>query len=151
MQTFTDTPDLYVEQLPEDRIAPIESLRQVIKENLPPGFVEAMSYGMIGYVVPHSLYPAGYHCDTKLPLPFMSIASQKNFVAVYHMGMYADQQLMDWFTTEFAKQAKGKLDMGKSCVRFKKPAEIPFQLIGELAGKMTVQDWIALYEKGLKR
>ena len=151
MQNFTDTPDQYVEQLPEDRIAPIETLRKVIKENLPPGFVEAMSYGMIGYVVPHSLYPAGYHCDPKLPLPFMSIASQKNFVAVYHMGMYADPVLLEWFTTEFAKRAKGKLDMGKSCVRFKKPAEIPFQLIGELAGKMSVEDWVALYEKGLKR
>ncbi len=151
MQYFTATPDQYVAQLPEDRIAPIETLRQVIKENLPPGFEETMSYGMIGYVVPHSLYPSGYHCDPKLPLPFMSIASQKNFVAVYHMGIYADQQLMDWFVAEYPKFAKGKLDMGKSCIRFKKPAEIPFQLIGKLAGKMTVEDWVQVYEKGLKR
>ncbi len=150
MQIFANSPDHYVSQLPEDRIAPIEQLRTVIKENLPPGFEEAMSYGMIGYVVPHSLYPAGYHCDPKLPLPFLSIASQKNFVAVYHMGIYADPVLLDWFTTEYPNHAKGKLDMGKSCLRFKKPAEIPFQLIGELAGKMTVEDWIALYKKAFK-
>jgi uncharacterized protein YdhG (YjbR/CyaY superfamily) len=151
MQTFTATPDQYVAQLPDDRKEAITALRQAIKENLPPGFEETMSYGMISYVVPHSLYPSGYHCDTKLPLPFLSIASQKNFVAVYHMGMYADPVLLDWFTTEYAKRVKGKLDMGKSCIRFKKPNEIPVELIGELAGKMTVQDWIGLYEKGLKR
>lgn len=151
MQINTDTPDQYVAQLPDDRKEAINALRQTIQENLPPGFEEAMSYGMIGYVVPHSLYPAGYHCDPKLPLPFLSIASQKNFVAVYHMGMYADPVLLDWFTTEYAKRVKGKLDMGKSCVRFKKPQEIPVGLIGELASKMTVEDWIALYKKAFNR
>ncbi|HRF40631.1 MAG TPA: DUF1801 domain-containing protein [Saprospiraceae bacterium] len=151
MQIFTDTPDLYISHLPEDRIAPMEALREVIKSNLPPGFEETMSYGMIGYVVPHTLYPAGYHCDPKLPLPFMNIASQKNFVAVYHMGIYTLPELMDWFVTEYPKHAKGKLDMGKSCIRFKKPDQIPFQLIGELASKMTVEDWVRVYESGLKR
>jgi uncharacterized protein YdhG (YjbR/CyaY superfamily) len=150
MQIFTDTPDQYVAQLPDDRKEAITALRQAIKENLPPGFEETMSYGMIGYVVPHSLYPAGYHCDPKLPLPFLSIASQKNFVAIYHMGIYADPVLLDWFTAEYAKRVKGKLDMGKSCVRFKKPQEIPVGLIGELASKVTVEDWIALYKKAFK-
>lgn len=151
MQIFTDTPDLYISHLPEDRIAPMEALREVIKSNLPPGFEETMSYGMIGYVVPHTLYPAGYHCDPKLPLPFMNIASQKNFVAVYHMGIYILPELMDWFTTAYPQHAKGKLDMGKSCIRFKKPDQIPFQLIGELASKMTVKDWVRVYESRLKR
>lgn len=151
MQIFTDTPDLYISHLPEDRIAPMEALREVIKSNLPPGFEETMSYGVIGYVVPHTLYPAGYHCDPKLPLPFMSIASQKNFVAVYHIGIYALPELMNWFVTEYPKHAKGKLDMGKSCIRFKKPDQIPFQLIGELASKMTVEDWVRVYESSLKR
>lgn len=109
-----------------------------------------MSYGMLGYVVPHSLYPDGYHCDPKLPLPFMNIASQKNFIAVYHMGVYADPKLLKWFTTEYAKHSKLKLDMGKSCIRFKKVDEIPFKLFAELASKMTPRDWIALYEKNLK-
>lgn len=151
MQIFADTPDQYVAQLPDDRKVAINALRQTIMENLPPGFEEAVGYGMIGYVVPHSLYPAGYHCDPKQPLPFMGMASQKNFVAVYHMGIYADPTLLDWFTAEYAKRVKGKLDMGKSCIRFKKPHEIPLELIGDLAKQMTVEEWIALYEKGLKR
>jgi hypothetical protein len=106
---------------------------------------------MIGYVIPHTLYPAGYHCKPELPLPFLNIASQKNFIAVYHMGMYADKKLLDWFTAEFPKHSKAKLDMGKSCIRFKKPEQIPFELIGELASKMTVKEWIALYEKNYKK
>ena len=151
MQIFANTPDHYVSHLPEDRIAPIEALREAIKNTLPPGFEETMSYGMIGYVVPHALYPEGYHCDPKLPLPFMNIASQKNFVAVYHMGIYASPELMEWFTAAYPQHAKGKLDMGKSCIRFKKPDQIPFQLIGELASKMTVEDWVALYKSAFRR
>jgi hypothetical protein len=106
---------------------------------------------MIGYVVPHSVYPAGYHCDPKLPLPFMSIASQKNFIALYHMGIYADQNLLDWFVGEYSKIIKTKIDMGKSCIRFKKPEQIPYELIGELTKKMTSKEWIELYETKLKR
>ena len=102
---------------------------------------------MIGYVVPHSIYPAGYHCDPKLPLPFLGLASQKNNISFYHMGIYADPKLLDWFTKNYAKEVTSKLDMGKSCIRFKKPEQIPFKLIGELVSKMTVKDWIALYEK----
>lgn len=151
MQSKASSPEEYLETLPEERKKAIAELRKVIKKNLPKGFEEVMSYGMIGYVVPHSVYPPGYHCDTTLPLPFMNIASQKNFIALYHMGLYADAKFLDWFKKEFAKQNKTKLDMGKSCLRFKKPEYIPYTLIGQLASKMTPQKWIALYEKNIKR
>ena len=141
----------YLENISEDRKSAFDSLRKVILDNLPKGFHEEMSYGMIGYVVPHSIYPAGYHCNTKLPLPFVSIANQKNFIAFYHMGMYADKDLYDWFTSEYSKRCKFKLDMGKSCVRFKKMEDIPFDLIGALMQKMTLESWVKLYENNLKR
>lgn len=150
MQSKAATPEQYLNELPEDRQQPMRKLRQVITDNLPPDFTEAMSYGMLGYVVPHSVYPPGYHCDTKLPLPFMSIASQKNFIAVYHMGVYAIPELYEWFTTEYAKRVKGKLDMGKSCVRLKKIDQIPYDLFGELASKLTAQQWIDVYENAFK-
>jgi len=146
MQSKAAQPQEYIDSLPEDRKGAMTALRNSILTNLPSGFVEEMSYGMLGYVVPHSIYPAGYHCDPKLPLPFLSIASQKNFIAVYHMGMYADERLLNWFTGEFTSQSKTKLDMGKSCIRFKKVDQIPFALIGELASKMTPQQWIEMYE-----
>lgn len=151
MQIFTNTPDEYVAQLPDDRKEAIQALREVIVKNIPQGFEEQMSYGMIGYVVPHSLYPKGYHCDVKQPLPFLSIASQKNFIALYHMGIYADPQLLTWFVDEYPKHCKTKLDMGKSCIRFKKPEQIPFELIGALASKMTVDDWVQTYEQAFKK
>lgn len=140
--------DEYFENLPPDRKDPMIRLRSAILQNLPDGFEERLGYGMPGYVVPHSLYPAGYHCDPSLPLPFMGIASQKNFVALYHMGLYSDPELLDWFKHEYAGRVPTRLDMGKSCVRFKKMDRIPFDLIGELASKMTPQDWIARYEAG---
>lgn len=146
MQSKAQTPDEYFASLPADRKDAMIELRKVILKNIPKGFKETMSYGMIGYVVPHSTYPNGYHCDPKLPLPFLNIASQKNFIAVYHMGVYSDPKLLDWFVKEFPKHSKAKLDMGKSCIRFKKPEEIPFKLIGELVSKMTPKDWIELYE-----
>lgn len=136
----------YLENLPEERKEPIEKLRKIISENLPNGFEEQLSYGMIGYVVPKSIYPKGYHCTPELPLPFFSIASQKNSINLYHMGIYADEKLLLWFQEEFPKYSKKKLDMGKSCMRFKKPEDIPYELIGELARKMTPQDWIEKYE-----
>ena len=151
MKYEANSPTDYIAQLPEERQVAIKELRKVIKKNIPKGFKEVMSYGMIGYVVPHALYPDGYHCDPKLPLPFLNIASQKNFIAIYHMGVYADKKLLDWFTKEFPKHSKLKLDMGKSCIRFKKPDQIPFKLMGALAGKMTVADWIKIYEKNVKR
>ena len=150
MQSKATTPDEYLASLTEDRKKAMTELRKIILANLPKGFKEGMSYGMLGYCVPHELYPDGYHCDPKLPLPFMSVASQKNFIAVYHMGVYADPALLKWFTEEYAKHSKVKLDMGKSCIRFKKPEQIPFKLIGELASKITVKQWIDMYELAFK-
>jgi uncharacterized protein YdhG (YjbR/CyaY superfamily) len=146
MQRHTQTVDEYISQVPESQRAAVIQLRDVINQNIPEGFSEQMSYGMIGWVVPHSLYPKGYHCDPKLPLPFLNIAAQKNFIAVYHMGIYAKPDLLDWFTNEFPKYSKLKLDMGKSCIRFKNPDAIPYLLIGQLATKLTVTGWINLYE-----
>lgn len=151
MQSDVKTVDQYIDSQPEDRKLAMSQLRQVISDNLPEGFSEEMSYGMPGYVVPHTFYPAGYHCDPKLPLPFVSIASQKNFIALYHMGIYADQKLFEWFTAEYPKHSTAKLDMGKSCIRFKKPEQIPFELIGELMKKMTVTDWIGTYESAFRK
>lgn len=147
MQSDAKTPDEYQLSLPEERKEAIQELRKILKENLPKGFEEIIDYGMLGYVVPHTLYPHGYHCNPKKALPFIAIASQKNFIALYHMGIYADPQLYSWFITEYPKHAKGKLDMGKSCIRFKKTDDIPFDLIKSLATKMNVNQWIDLYEK----
>ena len=148
MQSKATTPKAYLDSLPADRKQAMTELRNVILKNLPKGFSEVMD-GMLVYVVPHSIFPAGYHCDPKQPLPFLGVASQKDFVALYHMGIYADPNLLKWFTTEYGKHSKAKLDMGKSCIRFKKLDLIPFKLIGELAGKMTPQDWIDCYQKNL--
>ena len=139
-----------MQELPEERQKVVQQLREVILNNLPEGFEEQMNYSMLGYVVPHSLYPDGYHCDTSLPLPFMNLASQKNFVAVYHMGIYSDKKLMDWFVAEFPKHCKRKLDMGKSCIRFKYMDDIPYTLIGELASKISTEEWIKVYETAIK-
>lgn len=151
MTSAAATVDAYIDELPEDRKATIEKLRKIIKKNLPKGFKEQMGYGMMGYSVPHTIYPDGYHCDPKLPLPFMGMASQKNSINIYHMGIYADPDLYKWFTEAHAKASKKKLDMGKSCIRYKKPEDIPFDLIGELCTKMTPQDWINLYEAKYKK
>ncbi|MDX1961196.1 MAG: DUF1801 domain-containing protein [Leptospiraceae bacterium] len=150
MQSKANTVEDYIKELPEDRKIVIQKLQKLIKKFLPKGFQEIMNYGMIGYVVPHKLYPDGYHCNPKDPLPFMNLASQKNFIAIYHMGLYADKKLLSWFTNEYSKVSKTKLDMGKSCIRFKKPEQIPFELIGELVSKVSVEDWVKLYEKEVK-
>ncbi|MCH1473239.1 MAG: DUF1801 domain-containing protein [Bacteroidia bacterium] len=150
MKYIANSPEEYIHQLPDERQDSFNKLRSTIVKHLPLGFEERMSYGMIGYVVPKSLYPAGYHCDPKLPLPFVNIASQKNFIALYHMGIYTDPELLQWFQTEYAQQCKYKLDMGKSCVRFKRMDDIPFDLIAELMGEMTPEDWINRYESAFK-
>jgi len=150
MQSKAKTVEEYLNELPEERKVPISTLRNSILHHLPKGFEEEMSYGMLGYVVPHTLYPGGYHCNPKLPLPFMNLASQKNFIALYHMGIYANPELLEWFTSEFPKHSSQKLDMGKGCIRFKKLDQIPVDLIGELAGKMSVEDWIDCYETQIK-
>lgn len=150
MKIEANSPEEYLSKLPDDRKTAMAKLRQTILDNIPEGFREEMSYGMIGFVVPHTIYPDGYHCSPELPLPFISIASQKNFVALYHMGIYADKELHDWFVGEYPKYVKTKLDMGKSCIRFKKVETIPYNLIAELCTKMTVQQWIDLYDKNIK-
>jgi uncharacterized protein YdhG (YjbR/CyaY superfamily) len=151
MTSTANTVEEYVENLPEDRKLAVNQLRKQIKKNLPKGFKEGMGYGMIGYVVPHAIYPKGYHCDPKQPLPFMNVASQKNFIAVYNMAMYANPELLKWFTDEYATRCTSKLDMGKSCIRFKKMEDIPYTLIGELASKITVEKWIELYENAFRK
>ncbi len=150
MEKYKNVQD-YINQLPEDKKEGFEKLRNCILKNLPKGFEECISYNMIGFVVPFSIYPNGYHCNTSLPLPFMSIAAQKNFVALYHMGIYADEKLLNWFVEEYPKHSKAKLDMGKSCIRFKKMDDIPLDLIGELVKKISVKDWITTYEKLYKK
>ena len=151
MQYKATSPDDYISQIPEERKGPMRQLRQVILDNLPNGIEETMSYGMIGYVVPNTIYPDGYHCTPELPLPFMNIASQKNFIAVYHSGVYAKKELHDWFVSEYPKHSNRKIDMGKSCIRFKKIDDIPYGLIGELTTKMTTQEWIDIYETHIKK
>lgn len=148
------TPSCAVRQILDavsaDRRDAFLRLHSTISKNLPSGFEAALSYGMLGYVVPHKLYPAGYHCKPAEPLPFVSLASQKNSINLYHMGIYLAPELLQWFVTEFPKHSSQKLDMGKSCIRFKKFDDIPYALIGELMQKMTVQQWIHLYESKLK-
>ncbi len=151
MQSKAATVEEYLSEIPADRREAFKKLRSVVKKNLPKGFKEVMCYGMIGYVVPHSKYPKGYHCNPEQPLPFINLASQKNFIAVYHMGLYGNPDLLQWFTKAYAKVNPKKPDMGKSCLRFKNPAEIPLDLIGELVSKVTPDEWIAWYEKLLKR
>ncbi len=140
----------YLKKVPKERIEYFKKLRKTILTSLPNGFDEQMNYGMIGYVVPHDIYPGGYHCDPKLPLPFANIASQKKFIGFYHMGIYANPGVLEWFVKEYPKHSDMKLDMGKSCVRFKKMDKIPYDLIGKLMRKMSVNDWIKLYEENIK-
>ena len=151
MISKASTPEQYLKEVPADRKEAIMKLRDTVVKNLPKGFKEAMGYGALGWVVPHDLYPPGYHCDPKQPLPFAGIASQKNFIAFYHMGIYAMPELYKWFVSEYQKQIPTKIDMGKSCIRFKKPEQIPYKLIGELIKKVSVKDWINCYETNLKK
>ena len=137
----------YLKELPPDRELCLSKLRATILKNIPKGFEEAMSYGMIGYVVPHSIFPDGYHCSPELPLPFITIASQKNFIALYHMGLYANPSLLQWFMIEYPQHSKSKIDVGKSCIRFKKLDQIPYDLLAELLKMISVKDWITLYQK----
>lgn len=151
MQIKSTSIEDYISQIPEDRQESFLKLFQTIDAHLPPGFQSNVSFGMVGWAVPLSTYPAGYHCTPGSALPFMNLASQKNFVALYHMGLYAKKELLDWFVEEFPKHSKKKLDIGKSCVRFKKKEDIPFDLIAELSEKMTVEEWINLYEINYKK
>ncbi len=147
MQSKATNPLDYLKEVPVERREAFSKLRETILKNLPKGFEERMTYGMIGYVVPHSIYPSGYNCDPKLPLGMINLASQKNFIALYHTGIYLQPELLKWFTTEYPKHTEVKLDMGKGCIRFKKPGDIPLKLIGELVKKVSVKEYIAAYEK----
>lgn len=151
MEKEVKTVTEYMDQLPAERKGVLQKLRKIITENLPEDFEETLSYGMIGYVVPHSIYPDGYHVTPQLPLPFINIASQKSHIALYHMALYADENLLNWFKEEYAKQANTKPDIGKSCIRFKKPEQIPFSLIGELVQQIDVQQWVQLYKTKIKK
>jgi hypothetical protein len=145
------TVESYLESLSEEQQKAVRHIRSAIKKNLPKGFSECIQYGMISYVVPLSFYSKGYHCDPTQPLPFLSVAAQKNAVSLYHMGMYADPALAEWFAKEYLKAVKKKPDMGKSCIRFKDPSTIPLALIGALVSKMKPSDWVKLYEKKFKK
>lgn len=151
MQISSQSIEDYISKIPEERQEVFKKLFDTINSNLPKGFEDTSNYGMIGWVVPMETYPAGYHCTANTPLPFINLASQKNFIALYHMGLYSKPELLDWFVAEYPKHSKKKLDMGKSCVRFKKPEDIPFELIAELSQKMTVEEWIAIYESQYKK
>lgn len=151
MKTPGTTVEDILANIPEERKEAFYKLHQTIVDHLPAGFEPGISYGGLGYVVPHRLYPAGYHCKPTEPLPFAGLASQKNSINFYHMGIYSDPDLMDWFLAEYPKHSSQKLDMGKSCIRFKKPEHIPYQLMGQLMEKMTAEQWIALYERMLKK
>ena len=151
MQYQATSAEDYISQVPEERQDALNQLRKVIKANLPTGFEEGIQYGMIGYFVPHYIYPDGYHCDPKTPLPFMSFASQKNSVNLYHSGIYAKKELHDWFVGEYPKHSKRQLDMGKSCIRFKKMDDLPFDLIGELVQNISCEEWISIYESAIKK
>ena len=141
----------YINSLAVDRKNPVTELINVIDKNIPTGFEKIMNYGMPSFVVPHSIYPDGYHCDTTLPLPFIGISNLKSSISLYHMGLYADSELLTWFESEYSKHSNTKLNMGESCIRFKKFNEIPYKLIGFLSTKMTVKDWIDIYEKNIKK
>lgn len=151
MKASGNTVEKILTNLPEDRAEAFKSLHNVIVQNLPEGFEAGISYGGLGYVVPHTVYPAGYHCKPIEPLPFAGLASQKSSINFYHMGIYSDPELLEWFVAEYPKHSKQKLDMGKSCIRFKKFDQIPNELIGELMQKMTVKQWVDLYESKLKK
>lgn len=150
MTIKANSPEEYLEKVPVERKEALSKLRETILANLPEGFEETMLYNMVAYVVPLSAYPNGYHVNPSTALPFINFASQKNFIALYHMGIYANEDLMKWFVNEYPKHCKTKLDMGKSCIRFKKVDALPFELIGELISKMSMQEWIDIYEENIK-
>ena len=145
MKNTAKTVDEYVKGLPEDRREAISAVRKVILKNLPKGYHECMSYGMIGYVVPHSVYPKGYHCNPKLPLPFVNLGSQKNHMALHLMCIYLDAETNQWFRKAWEKTGR-KLDGGKGCIRFKRLEDVPLEVVGQLIARIPVADYIALTE-----
>ncbi len=151
MSAKPETPDQYVDGLPEDRREAIQKIRQVLNENLPEGYVEEISYGMIGYVIPFSIYPDGYAVKPKVPLPLINLGNTKGHIALHHVGIYAVPGVAEWFQAEYPKHSKTKLDMGKGCIRFKRIDDIPYNLLGQLAQKIDVPTWIKTYETVVRR
>jgi hypothetical protein len=149
MQSKAANVEQYLAELSEDRREALQAIRQAILANLPPGYEEGMQYGMIGYFVPHSVYPPGYHCDPKQPLPFAALASQKNYISVYLMCVYGHREHERWFREAWAKTGK-KLDMGKSCVRFKRIDDVPLQVIGQAIRRVPAKKFIEYYESAVK-
>lgn len=147
----TTTVEEYIQSVAPDKKENLLKIREAILKNLPKGFVENVSYGMLSYEVPHSIYPDGYHCNPQQALPFVALAAQKNSINMYHMGIYANQDLLKWFQAEYIKECSGKLDMGKSCIRFKKTQDIPYKLIAQLIKKISVKQWISMYENAYKK
>ena len=145
MQSKATTVKQYLAELPVDRRAAIETVRQIILNNLDRAYEEGMQYGMIGYYVPHSIYPSGYHCDPRQPLPFACLASQKNYMSLYLGCVYGEHEIARWFVQTWAKTGK-KLDMGKSCVRFRKVEDLALDVIGEAIRRMPAKTFIAYYE-----
>jgi hypothetical protein len=141
MQSTAATVEEYLAELPEDRRAAMSAVRAVILANLPEGYAETMQYGMIGYVVPHSIYPPGYHCDPKQALPYAHLGSQKNYMSLYLMGVYMHEETSTWFREAWAATGK-KLDMGKSCVRFKKAEDLPLEVIGQVIARIPAERYI---------
>lgn len=139
----------YIDSVPNERKDAFERLVQVIRQNIDPKTQEELSYGMLGWVIPKTVYPAGYHVDPALPLPFIALANQKNYIALYHLGLYANQDELAWFTAEYAKTGY-KLDMGKSCIRFKNTSNIPFELIAALIKRSGVNTYIKNYTAAIK-
>jgi hypothetical protein len=145
MQSSATTVEQYLAELPDDRRQALQAVRRAILDNLPPGYEEGMQYGMIGYYVPHSVYPAGYHCDPKQPLPFAALASQKNHMSVYLMCVYGDTEHEAWFREAWLKTGK-KLNMGKSCVRFRKIEDVPLEVVGESIRRVSTEKLIEFYD-----
>ncbi len=144
-----ETPQKYIDNLPDERKEFVSGIRKVILDNIPAGFSEEISYGCIGYVVPLSKYPKGLHSNPGKPLPLINLASKKNYVTLHHMGLYADKGLMDWYTGEYKKEFKSEPDLGKGCIRFKTIEKVPFRLIGELVRRISADEWISSYERML--
>ncbi len=149
MQSKAPTVEQYLAELPPERRAAVSAIREVVLRNLPEGYAEGMAYGMIGYVVPHEVYPAGYHVNPKQPVPFASLASQKNHIALYLMCAYGDADYERWLREAWAKAGK-KLDMGKSCIRFKRLEDVPLEVVGEAIRRVPVKKFLEFYESTVR-
>jgi len=141
----------FIDNLPDDRKKAVSELRKTINKHLPKGFNEGIGYNMLAWSVPHSMFPAGYHCDPSKPLMLMCLSATKGGISLHHMGLYGSTPLMNWFKSEWPKYSSKKLDMGKACIRFKRFEDVPLDLIGELATKLTPRQWVEQYMTALSQ